>query len=220
MKAAELRLKTLDTLQAVLLSPNLTKDDLQYIHDMLKEQLNNWTADKEMWIGDRASGMKVYNMIMQYGLDKGLEPDEIEKLQKRGIYDIVNKNLLKKTTPDEIFYLQAMRTIIDEAQRPFYKRVTALNQIEDQLRLKYGTEDEPYIAEFLLRGVADMMQYCALDRTRCETAFLAVEASLGDTASITTETIYGNDYEIKKTKTEVIVTYPRNLKPFRAPVLK
>ncbi|MDR0869767.1 MAG: hypothetical protein LBN39_03150 [Planctomycetaceae bacterium] len=215
-KAAQIRLHAVDVLQAVLLHPKLQKSDVQFLYEMMKEQLDHWTPDSEMWVGDRASGLKVYNEIMQYGLDKALEEDEIAELYERGIYDTVNKGLLKKLSADEVFYLQAMRTVIDESEKPFYKRLTALNQMEDQLRAKWGTDSEPVIAGFLLRGITDLMEYCALDRTKCETAVSAMQVALGQPAAFKIEPLYGKEYTIKTDDGggTVSVSYPNNPKPF------
>lgn len=216
-KAAQMRLHAVDVLQTVLQHPKLQKEDLQFLCAMLKEQLVQWTPDREMWVGDRAGGLKCYNLVRLHGLDGALEPEEIDELKTRGIYNTFSRQLLKRIVADEVFYLQTMRNVIEQSQKPFYQRLTALNNVEEQLRAKWGTENEPVIAGFLLRHIKELMQYCALDRTKCETAVLAMETALNIPVTVKMETLYGKDYEVQKSGKEIRVTYPNNPKPFRIP---
>lgn len=240
IQAGQIRLHALEVLQVVVLDSNLKETDLAYLYAMLQEQLDYWTPDAEAWIGDRASGMKVYNLILQYGLDVALEPDEIEEMQLRGIYESMKRNLNKTLASDQIFYLRSMQLIVDSCQRPFYQRLDTLNLIDGQLREAQGTPDETIIAEFLLRGIRDRMFFCAQDRTKCEMAALAMATSLKNTkitfrsseprtAINPKETIemliltplYGKKYEVRQIRDDdnkrpmVWVSYLGNLKPFR-----
>jgi hypothetical protein len=180
-KAGEIRIKAIDALQNIVLDPHLKEENLVYLFSVVQEQLNAWTPDSAAWIGDRASGMKVYNLVAQYGLDEALEPEEIEEMIMRGIYEDVNKKLYKTIAGDQVFYLQSMQKVIDVCREPYCRRMPVLSQIDDTLRTAQGTADETVIAEFLLRGIRNIMQYCAQDRTKCETAALAMAYSLQKT---------------------------------------
>ncbi|MCL2743596.1 MAG: hypothetical protein FWE67_07080 [Planctomycetaceae bacterium] len=181
VRAGEVRLKAIQTLQAVVLDPNLKEENLVYLFSVVQEQLNAWTPDSAAWIGDRASGMRVYNLIFQYGLDEALEPEEIEEMRVRGIYEETRRKLHRMLPRDNVFYLQSMQKIIDVSGEPFYRRMPMLNQVDTAVRATQGTPDETVIAEFLLRGIRDIMQFCAEDRTKCETAALAMAHSLKNT---------------------------------------
>lgn len=242
LQAGQIRLHAMDVLQVVLLDANLKETDLAYLFAMLQEQLDYWTPDADAWIGDRASGMKVYNLIMQYGLDVALEPDELEEMQLRGIYDSLKRNLSKSLASDQIFYLRSMQLIIESCQRPFYQRLDTLNKVDEQIRETQGTPNETIIAEFLLRGIRDRMFFCSQDRTKCEMATLAMASSLKNTKisfrhsepkttidpketieNLTLTPLYGKKYEVRRIRDEenkrplIWVSYFGNLKPFRVP---
>lgn len=241
-KAAQIRLHGLDIMQAVVLDPNFRRSDLVYLYTMLREQLDAWTPDVAAWIGDRASGMKVYNMVIQYGVDDALEPDEIEEMSRRNLVTLNMKgkwvlNDYGSLGRDQVFYLKSMQEVIDSCQKPFPQRLPVLNRITDRVRAAQGTEAETVIAEFLLRGIRELMQYCAQDRVKCETAVLAMATSLKDTAApaerasiektlqtLTLDPLYGKKYEVRRIpndrepKIDVVwVSYFGNLKPFRVP---
>ena len=86
-KAARIRRRALDITQTVVLDANFRKHHLVDLYEILKEQLEHWTDDAEAWIGDRASGLKVYNLIAQFGPEEALLEHEVAELRLRGILD-------------------------------------------------------------------------------------------------------------------------------------
>ena len=231
-KAGEVRMKTMDVMQGVVLDPKFRESDMIYLLGMLQEQLDAWTPESAMWIGDRASGLVVFNLIRQHGLESALEPDEIAELRQRGIFDSFSKGLLTNLPKDQAVYLRMMQRIIEESQNPFYQRVPELKRIEAELRGRRGAVDEPVISEILLRGTTEIMKYCAQDRAKCEMAVLAMAASLGKTVAtakrphetLELDPLFGRKYEILKTtgtdesKADFVrVSFHSNLKPFRVP---
>lgn len=248
-KAAQIRMHTVDVLQAVVMDPNLKEKELAQLYLILQEQLDDWTPDADAWIGDRASGMKVYNQIVQYGIDAALNQQEIEELVLRGAVVQDKKDRLQLTNHrslarDQVFYLKSMQSVIDSCSEPYFQRLTTLGRIDEQVRNAQGTEEETIIAEILLRGIRELMQYCTQDRARCEAATLAMASSLrnsnesvpgrdgltlaqrakGAIESLSVDPLYGKPYEIRRIKggagsqaNLVWVSYRDNLKPFRAP---
>ena len=228
-KAARIRRHAIDIMQTVVFDPKFQRKNLNDLYEILKEQLDNWTDDAEAWIGDRAGGLKVYNLVAQYGLENALEPDEINELHERGILDEYGKqrNFAQILTKDQVYYLQMMKSVITESRRPFYLRRTLLDRIFSETRRLRNTPEEPIIAGFLLRGISELMEYIAFDRTECEAAFLAMSVSLTrplPPGQLELDPLFGKKYEVRKMlnptdpKISIVwASYFHSLKPFRSP---
>lgn len=206
--AAQIRLRAIDVMQAIVLDAKFNKRYLGGLYGMMQEQLKHWTPDRAVWIADRASGMKTYHRILQYGLEAALTPKEIEDLENRGLLVFISRKQKKRKNnsaaennndsendetketillknnffnthiADEIFYLQSMQKIIDDCKKPFYQRIPILDEINDELLNKMDKGQELVIAEILLRGIVRLMRLYAQDRAGCEIAFLAMSISL------------------------------------------
>ncbi len=228
-KAAKTRRHAIDIMQTIVLDSKFQQKNLLDLYEMLKEQWENWSSDANTWIGDRASGLKVYNLIAQYGLEAGLEPNEIAELKERGLFEGYNKqkNLSKILAKDQVYYLQMMKSIIDISARPLYQRRSVLDRVYSETRRLRGTTEEPLIAGFLLQGIPELMNYMALERVEFETAFLAVAFSLNEKSpadTMTVDPLYGKKYEMRRMMNPTEPTIPivqmthfGSLKPFRVP---
>jgi hypothetical protein len=257
-KAARIRRHALDVTQTVVLHPKFQKKNLIKLYDILQEQLETWTNDAEAWIGDRASGMKIYNLVAQYGPEEVLEPDEINELRQRGLLAEAeekpetsktsrsqkSKSILFQTktitssvkltskldkeeelAKDQVYYLRTMKSVIDECRKPYYQRRALLDRVYEELRRLRNTSEEPILASLLLRGVSELMEYIAFDRTECETAFLAMSFSLKRPSDqYELDPLYGKKYETrqmvnpKEPKIPIVRTaYSNSLKPFCVP---
>ena len=228
-KAARIRRYALNIAQTVVLDPKFRKKNLIDLYEILKEQLETWTDDAEAWIGDRAGGLKVFNLVALYGPEGALEPNEIEELDQRGILEGYTKrrDLAQIIAKDQVYYLRAMRSLIDECRRPFFQRRTLLNRLFSEQRRLKGTPEEPIIAGFLLRGITELMEYIAFDRADCEAAFLAMSTSLKQPVppeQFELDPLYGKKYETRRMlnptepKISIVQTaYSNSLKPFRVP---
>jgi len=227
-KAGRIRRHALDITQTVVLDPNFRKKHLVDLYEILKEQLEHWVDDAEAWIGDRAGGLKVYNLVARFGPERALEPNELDEMDQWGLLEGYTKqrNLAQVIAKDQVFYLQKMQSVIDECRQPFYQRKAFLNRIYDDPRRRKGPE-EPIIAGFLLRGISDLMEYIAFDRTECEAAFLAMSASLRrpvPAGQFEFDPLYGKKYETRQMlnsaepKIAIVRTsYSNSRKPFRVP---
>ncbi|MDR0705387.1 MAG: hypothetical protein LBF88_10420 [Planctomycetaceae bacterium] len=205
--AALIRLRAVDIMQTVILEPKFKKRYLNGLYEMIKEQLEHWTPDRAVWVADRASGLKTYHRILQYGLEAALTPTEIDELEKRDLLEVItrkqkkrkkntddNKNenennevketiLLKNNflhghVSDEIFYLRSMQKVIDASEKPFYQRHSELSEVTDEVVRAMDKKSAPIIAELLLRGIVESMRLHAQDRAACEMTFLAMSVSL------------------------------------------
>lgn len=95
-QAALIRLRAVDVMQTIVLNPKFNKRYLNGLYSMLKEQLEYWTPDHAVWVADRASGLKTYHRILQYGLEAALTPEEIQELEKRDLLTFIARKHKKR----------------------------------------------------------------------------------------------------------------------------
>ncbi|MDR1270376.1 MAG: hypothetical protein LBK82_12710 [Planctomycetaceae bacterium] len=94
--AALIRLRAVDVMQTIVLDPKFNKRYLNGLYEMLREQLEYWTPDRAVWVADRASGLKTYHRILQYGPEAALTPAEIDDLEKRDLLMFVVRKQKKR----------------------------------------------------------------------------------------------------------------------------
>jgi hypothetical protein len=94
--AALIRLRAVDVMQTIVLNPKCNKRFLNGLYEMLREQLEHWTPDRAVWVADRASGLKTYHRILQYGPEAALTPAELNDLEKRGQLVFVSRKQKKR----------------------------------------------------------------------------------------------------------------------------
>ncbi|MDR0337223.1 MAG: hypothetical protein LBI18_09050 [Planctomycetaceae bacterium] len=201
--AALIRLRAVDVMQRIILDTKFNKRYLNGLYGMIYEQLESWTPDRAVWVADRASGLKTFHRILQYGPEAALTPTELDELEKRGLLTFVarkqkgrknkknttdnnetketilmNNDFWRTHVADETFYLKSMQKIIDKCNKPFYQRIAVLDEINNEVLSKMDKKPEPVIAEILLRGIVRSMRLHAQDRAGCETACLAMAISL------------------------------------------
>ncbi|MGL4594684.1 MAG: hypothetical protein ACRCUY_08155 [Thermoguttaceae bacterium] len=229
-QVAQIRLHALDMMQAVLLHPKLRRSDLVSLYNMMQEQLDHWSPDTTSWIGERASGLKTYNILLQFGPDLALESDEIDELKERSIYDSLTKTLSKTFASDQSFYLKSMQQIIDSCAKPYFKRRETLDQINQSFNVSPG--NEALIADLLLRDIDAVMLECALDRAACEAMTLGMSKSLNlpvtttirPKATLSTNPLSGHPYDVSSISGEkdqpqkkIRVTFSNENAPFLIP---
>ncbi|MDR2441561.1 MAG: hypothetical protein LBE12_19540 [Planctomycetaceae bacterium] len=253
--AALIRLRAVDVMQTVILDEKFNKRYLNGLYGMILEQLKSWTPDRTVWAADRASGMKTYHRILQYGVEAALTPEEIEDLEQRGLLVFITRkqkkrknnktnndnntenyetketillkdNFFKTHIADEVFYLQSMQKIIDVCNKPFYQRISILDEINNEILLKIDKGQEPIIGVLLLRDIVRLMRLYAQDRAGCEIAFLAMSLSLEKPTipALIANPFSEEKYKINQTKDDenpnkkfILVSSQGNHLPFRVP---
>jgi hypothetical protein len=216
--AAMTRLRAIEVMQRIVLDPKFEKIHLIQLHDMLMEQLEQWTSEQRVWFGDRASGIRLYHRIMMTGPEEALEENEVNKLKDRNVYGTFVKNYIQNHANDEIFYLRSMQKIIAASEKQFHLRVEVLNDIQNFLLAKEDTAEEYFVSGFLLADIDRLMQIYAQDQSRLETAVLAMTVSLGIPNKLTfADPFTGKPYEVKQTGGMVIVSAQNKHRPFRVP---
>ncbi|MDR3108177.1 MAG: hypothetical protein LBU65_00615 [Planctomycetaceae bacterium] len=221
LSAAAVREKACHILQTLVLSPDFSAAYRDIVVNELVTTLRSWQPDQTAWIGERANGMLTFERIRLKGLNEGLSSDELVELVNREIYDKVYDNLLYTIDPDEAFYLQSFSKLITESENPFYERGGFCSNLESDIRTKYGTDEEPYISGFLLKGVRGKMRLQAIDKARIESCYLALALASGKRPPKTiVDPVFGKPYTIQETETSVSVGFSPELKPFVVPKTK
>ncbi|MDR0520726.1 MAG: hypothetical protein LBH00_02610 [Planctomycetaceae bacterium] len=177
--AALVRLRLFDVMQRILLDPKLEPKHLLWFSEMLKEQYAGFTPESNVWFGDRAAGIKLYNDILIQGPDSALDILDIQKMEERKVYLPFVKGFLKSHITDEVFYLRSMQRIIDASKKPYHTRKPVLDSIRRALQEKYDTPDEPYVAQLQLKDVDRLMRLYAQDESALRRALVLMLVSLG-----------------------------------------
>jgi hypothetical protein len=233
-QAAKIRTRCVELMQNIVFAKSFSESDLKELYAIVLEQLDTWCPESNAFIGYRASGMKVFNMVLSYGIDYAFEPSELEELARRD-KDRFSYRINSNWAWDHVFFLKSMQTIIGDCKVPYYQRVERLDIILRELKEKYNTPEDLIVSNFLLREVPRYMQYYAMERTKCELVALTMAHSLKYSQDISEtvnktidafrlEPMTGKPYYIRhivneqEPKVDIIWgSYFGNLKPFRIP---
>jgi hypothetical protein len=175
---------------------------------LLSHQLERWPADEETWIGDRATGLHTYELIRNGYLLSLLTQEEIrefdEQVGMKKLASIVRENI----DGDELFYLQAMRELIDACRQPFPKRENVFRQLDHDLNVLRSSKSYPFIADqLLLVHIESTQRLQAADRARCEAWRLALQLALGrePVAGENLNPLTGLPFVVEMTAEQVVV---------------
>jgi len=190
LQAAFLREEALSVLQAIvehpeISQPKITHEQLRRLAAMVQGQLAAWTPDQHAWIGDRALGMHAYELVRAGRLMELLTEGELKQFAQEGILGDMPAAAERNVNQDELYYLEAMRKIIDACSRPYYERIEVLQSIREDLQRKRNSPEFPLVAGRLL--LADMEKGHAIqarDRAQCEAWALALATAAGDLPAV------------------------------------
>ena len=206
-EAARLRHDAFEAVAAVAEHPATDEATLKALLQMVLSQLENWPDERQAWIGERAAGMHVFEMIHDGHLLSFLTIEEIEEFEKDGTTEALKRAAAGSFDDDEILYLRTMRTIIDSCSQPYYERESTLRDIKKQLADKRGTSTEPIVTvRILLDGFETAHLLHAEDRARCEAWALALAGAFNkDIPDIKRSPVTGNTYRVVRQDGQVIV---------------
>ena len=122
----------------------------EYLLTLLQTELAHWPPDADAWIGDRALGLHTYELVRDGNFLSLLDREEAERLEARGLLKSTAQAAWKNVDADELFYLQAMRQMIDSCRLPYYQRVDVLKQIRSDLTAREETAEYPLVAATIL----------------------------------------------------------------------
>ncbi|MBM4087965.1 MAG: hypothetical protein FJ276_00835 [Planctomycetes bacterium] len=208
LAGAELRAETLRVLEAVVQHPQCTAALQRRCLQLLRAQLADWPSDALVWIGDRAVGLHAYEMVRSGDVLSLLTLQEIREKRERMELDAFVRAMTTSVDADELFYLQAMRQLIEACDEPFHVRKKTLEAIGDRLRLLEKTPRYPlFAATVLLPDMTEGHQAQAEDRARCEAwAIVLAAAADGAVPAFETNPVSGQPYRIARDDRQVEVS--------------
>ncbi len=169
LTGARIRRLGLRVAEAITQHPHLKLDHVTAIAETLAMQLANWPADARAWIGDRALGLHTYEAIRGGDLAWLLTDDELQSLVADETLPEFEAAVLRRLDEDELFYLQWMRKVIADCDRPYYRRRELLARMQLAMTELEDTPRYPLVAaRMLLRDVDTAQREQAADRAACE----------------------------------------------------
>lgn len=198
LEAAFARMEALDVLQSIVEHPKATRQQLQQLYNLIQAQLAAWPSDADAWIGDRALGMYIYEVVRDGNLISVLTEEEIQQFAAEGILEELPKAAQRTVNQDELYYLETMRKIIDSCSQPYHVRAALLESIRDDLHKKRNSPDFPLVAgRLLLPDMEKGHAIQALDRANCEAWALALAHGAGcDPPAYKTNPLTGKQYKV------------------------
>lgn len=216
IQAGFMRENTLRILQTLVHHQKFSKEHAEKVIRTLRQQLKDWPPDYQCWVGDRADGMRFFELIYQGRLSQALsEEDQAllrsldssgrEKTSAKGS-DLLGRIAFYRVADcdaDQDFYLRNMRKLIDSCTKPFYRRIATLDAVSDELQLQRGNKNFPAISMLLLQGIREGMQKQAMDKARVEVWYLALAITLKHNVKEgAVDPVLGKPYHIARTTTD------------------
>lgn len=207
LEAAFLRTEALVVLQAIVSSEKFERRHATTIQGWLSNQLATWPDDALAWIGDRAQGMVIYEAIRGGKLNDFLTEQEKEQLKAERSLSAFEDAALRGVNADELYYLVAMRKILDSCRQPYHARVDGFKGLAQDLHQKRNGPDFPLVAgRFLLLDVEKGHVIQARDRANCEAWVLALTLACGDKPPEPgTNPLTGRPYRVERDGKTILV---------------
>ena len=203
LEAALVREEALAVLRTVVSypdasEPRITLGQLGRLYTLVEQQLSSWPPDRNAWIGDRALGIHAYELVRAGRLVELLTEDELRRFGEEGILEEFPAAAQRNVNSDELFYLAAMRKIIDACSRPYFEREETLLAIRQQLQQGRNRPQFPLVAARLL--LVDIEKGHALqarDRAGCEAWALGLAAASGrEPPPYQVSPLWGKKYDV------------------------
>lgn len=180
LEAAYIRTEAQKVITAVVEHRDVTRPHVITIRNLITHQLTDWPDDSLAWMGDRAQGMYVYEVIRDGRLRDVLTEEEVQQFREEGLSSRLGAVSDADLNRDELYYLQAMRKIIDSCDKPYHQRAETLAAIRDDLQKRRSSPDFPIIAgRLLLRNIEQALIIQARDQANCEAWALAAAEATG-----------------------------------------
>lgn len=207
LEAAYLRTEALHILIAILHSKNANADTFQKAYTVVMKHINLWPDESDALRGERAVGMHTYEVARNSDLNSLLEPDEYAALAEAVGTDNLDRYIYNNINTDELFYLNAMRRIIDSISLPYHERQYLFTTIEDELNQvtieevdkKGKKRDRTVLADkILLPNIEQSQIIIAEDRANWEALALAIATALNlpNKPSFETNPLTGKLYQV------------------------
>jgi hypothetical protein len=179
-EAGRLRRDALRVVEAVAAHPNVSRTTLKQFLTILTYQLNDWPADRDAWIGERAAGSHAFEMVRDGRVLSLLSKEEVAQIKENGLYDALRTSTLDRYDDDELLYLRSMATMIESCDQVYHQREPVLFDLKKTLTDRRGLTDEPIVTvRFLLDGFEGGHKLQAQDRALCEAWAIAISLAIG-----------------------------------------
>jgi len=203
LEAAFVRLEALAVLQAIvghpeISRPTITLEQLGRLYAMVGDPLKAWPPDADAWIGDRALGMHAYELVRAGRLVELLTEEEIKRFAAEEILRELPGAARRNVNQDELYYLEAMRTIIEACAEPYDKRRDVFESIRQDLHQKRNSPQFPLVAgRLLLVDIEKGHAVQARDRASCEAWALGLAVASGNKRPpYQVSPLSGGEYEV------------------------
>jgi len=207
MEAALLRADAFLVLRAVVEHPQTAPEQIEQLLAVLRQVLGAWPNDAKAWIGERALGLFIYELVRGGLPAKWLSPADRQRLLAQLTPEEFLAQARRGIDGDELYYLQTMRRVIAACDRPYYQRAGLFQEIRNELRQREEAFDYPWIAGRLLLGDLEkghLMQ--ARDRVNCEVWSLALSALVDhQPEQLGTNLLSGKPYQLDRQPRQVVV---------------
>lgn len=206
LTAALIREEADEILEAVVHDPRCNKDTLILIQKIIQYELAHWQSDADMWIGDRALGLYVYEIVRDGLILTILTDEEKESFLGDGTLDHLTETTQETADEDQLYYLTTMRNVISNCRRDFHKRPLLGSKIIEDLDSQKNLPSYPIVAAKLLLSEIDkalLLQMIDLARTRAWSVALSI--AIGEEPKNNINPINGQPYSITETNKTVIV---------------
>ncbi len=213
--AVHRRGEALRVMEAIATHPKATLETHRRLETLISDQLANWPADQSAWIGDRAIGLQTFELVRDGYLFSILDDDERSRLKDEVGHDRLAKQVADNLDRDQLFYLRAMRRVVDACQRPYHQRERIFDDVNRKLESLSDTLNYPLVTDLVLwEDVQEGHRLQALDRARCEAWAIALAASIGAEAPpFHINPLTGNRYILDPRPDKIIVD---NIDPYHA----
>lgn len=206
LTAAEIRKEVGKILEAVVHDPRCNKDTLILIQKIMQHELAHWQSDADMWIGDRALGLYIYEVVRDGLILTILTDEEKEAFLEDGMLEYLSETAQETADEDQLYYLTTMRDVISNCRRDFYKRPLLGSKIVEDLESQKNLPSYPIVAAKLLLSEIDkalLLQMIDLARTRAWSVALSI--AIGEEPKNNINPINGQSFSITETDKVVIV---------------
>jgi hypothetical protein len=205
LTAARLRQETLALVQQIVAHPALTAAGIETILLRLDETLAAWPSDVEAWAGERAAALHAYELVRDGFYLSLLTPEEVARLEDRGVARTALRTIVNQVDDDELFYLHAVRRMLAACREPYFLRLPFLAQIRRELEQRSAEGRPAMLAqELLLTDFEASHRLLAEDLCRCEAWRLALAAALQrPLAEAPVNVLTGQPFSLERTAREV-----------------
>ena len=208
LSAAKCRRESQSLVQAIASHASVAPEHLQSLRQMFAGQLTAWPDDSRAWVGDRAQGLHMYEMIRDGHLMSLLTEEEFVKHTTDRSLEAFLAAADRSIDSDEYFYLRWMRSLIDDCDRPYHEREATFDRLRNELKELQQSPEYPLIADrLLLKGIQQGQQQQALDRAWVEAWTNALTLAVEERSPpFATNPLTGRSYNIAFENGNVIVS--------------